>query len=105
MTGLHEFSSRSASILPSSLATQRHQTYCQTAFIIFLEPLTNELFGEESLDSLSNLSAELIPMTKAIIQQMWLSICTKVGNVKKKMGTLEQKAQWAFEGKAIHYIC
>ena len=70
-----------------------------------VDAVGNELFGEESLDGLGNLSAELIPMTKAIIQQMWLSICTKVGNAKKKMGALEQEAQWAFEGKAIHYVC
>jgi hypothetical protein len=57
------------------------------------------------LDGLGNLSAELIPMMKAIIQQMWVSICTKAENAKKKMGALEQKAQQAFEGEAIPYVC
>jgi TATA-binding protein-associated factor len=64
-----------------------------------------ELFGEEALDSLGNLSAKLIPMTRALIQRTWLSICTKVGNAKKKMDTLEQEAERAFEGKAIPYVC
>jgi len=64
-----------------------------------------ELFGEEALDGLGNLSHELIPMTKAIIQRAWRSICTKVGNAKKKMGSLESEAQAAFDGKAILYDC
>jgi hypothetical protein len=64
-----------------------------------------ELFGEEALDGLGNLSAELIPMVKAIIQRTWLSIGHKVGNAKKKMGALEQEAQEAFEGKPVPYAC
>jgi len=64
-----------------------------------------ELFGEEALDGLGNLSAKLIPMTKAIIQRAWISIVTKVGNAKKKMGALEQEARKAFDGKAIPYVC
>ena len=64
-----------------------------------------ELFGEEALDGLGNLSVELISMTKAIIQRAWASICTKVRNAKKKMGSLELEAQAAFDGKAILYAC
>jgi hypothetical protein len=64
-----------------------------------------ELFGEEALDGLGNLSVDLIPMTKAIIQRAWGSICSKVKNAKKKMGALELEAQEAFDGKAILYAC
>jgi TATA-binding protein-associated factor len=70
-----------------------------------VDAVGHELFGEEALDGLGNLSAELIPMMKAIIQRTWLSICTKAGNAKKKMGVLEQEVQQAFEGKAIPYVC
>lgn len=58
-----------------------------------------ELFGEEALDGLGNLSVKLIPMTRSIIHRTWTSICTKVGNAKKKMGSLEKEAQAAFDGK------
>lgn len=67
-----------------------------------VDAVGSELFGPEAMDGLGNLSAELIPMTKAIIHRTWISICTKVGNAKKKIGALEDEAQQAFEGMAIH---
>jgi TATA-binding protein-associated factor len=70
-----------------------------------VDAVGHELFGEEALDGLGNLSAELIPMAKAIIQRTWISICIKAGNAKKKMGALEQEAQRAFEGKPVPYVC
>lgn len=63
-----------------------------------------ELFGEDILDPLGRVQAELRPWVQAIIYRTWCNLRNQVGRSKVRLVTLEVAATDAFSGKCAMFI-
>lgn len=66
---------------------------------LVVDAVAQNLFGEECLDTSGRLAAQYRTIVQHIIQCSWINIHNQSNRNKRRLGTLEDAATKAFDGK------